>query len=149
MTNADAAISVVAELAYQDPEAALEWLSGAFGFAPRLIVKDDAGRLVFSETGYGKHTVVVGPESPPRILSPRTASGANTQIIRLRIATDLAAHLERARSYGAEILAEPELFFFGDLVYFALDLEGHMWSFAQSVPGKGGPPPPGWTITRG
>lgn len=148
MANGDESISVVAELAYQEPEAALDWLAGAFGFETRLVVRNEAGDLVFSETGYGPHTVVVGPEVPPRILSPRSAGGANTQIVRVRIATDLDEHLSRAKSQGAEILTEPELFFFGDRVYFTLDLEGHTWSFAQRIPGKGGPPPAGWSVKR-
>ena len=36
---------------------------------------------------------------------------------------------------------------FGDRVYVAADLEGHLWSFAQRGPGAGGPPPDGWTIS--
>ena len=148
MAEHNESVAVVAELAYQDPDAALDWLTEAFGFETGLVVRNESGGMVFSQTGYGSHTVVVVPEEPPRFVSPRSAGGANSQIIRIRIATDLDEHLNRARRHGAEILAEPELFFFGDRVYFVLDLEGHMWSFAQRIPGKGGPPPAGWTVER-
>jgi len=43
------------------------------------------------------------------------------------------AHFTRARSAGAEILAEPEDMFWGDRTYVAEDPEGHRWTFAQHV----------------
>lgn len=30
--------------------------------------------------------------------------------------------------------------------YFVADLEGHIWSFAQPIKGRAGPPPEGWSI---
>ena len=55
-------------------------------------------------------------------------------------------HCERVRSLGANIVAEPEQFFFGDLTYFVSDIEGHIWTFAQPIAGKAGGPPDGWTV---
>ena len=44
---------------------------------------------------------------------------------------DLAAHYERARAAGARITQGPTLQFYGDRTYRALDLEGHVWNFAE------------------
>ena len=43
------------------------------------------------------------------------------------------AHCGRARAAGATILAEPSDQFYGDRTYRAVDLEGHVWSFGQTV----------------
>jgi uncharacterized glyoxalase superfamily protein PhnB len=41
--------------------------------------------------------------------------------------------IARARGAGATILAEPSDQFYGDRTYRAADLEGHVWSFGQTV----------------
>jgi uncharacterized glyoxalase superfamily protein PhnB len=138
-------IEVTAELVYEDPEAALAWLSSAFGFETRMLVRDPSGKVVFAETGLGEHTVSIGPERPS-IRSPKNAGGA-TQSVQIRFSEDVDAHAARARAAGATILREPELFFFGDRSYDVADHEGHVWSFNQRMPGTGGPPPPGWTVS--
>ena len=136
-------IEVTAELVYQDPERALAWLEAAFGFQTRMVVRDDAQRVVFAETGFGETVVAVGAERP-WLRSPKTA-GAATQGVRFRILEDIDAHCARARAAGATILREPETFFFGDRSYDAADHEGHVWTFNQRIAGAAGPPPAGWT----
>ena len=42
-------------------------------------------------------------------------------------------HCERARQAGAKIAMEPADQFYGDRTYMAVDLEGHHWTFAQSI----------------
>jgi uncharacterized glyoxalase superfamily protein PhnB len=145
MQNTDE-VSLLAELCYDDPRAALDWLAEAFGFETRMVVRDDQGRLVFAETGLGGRTVAIVPAQGPRNQSPRSLDGANTQTVQIRMNEDIDRHCARARAAGAVILSEPEPLFFGDRAYLAADLEGHVWSFAQRIPGAGGPPPPGWTV---
>jgi uncharacterized glyoxalase superfamily protein PhnB len=138
-------IEVTAELVYEDPEAALAWLSEAFGFEAQMVVRDEAQRLIIAQTGLGEHIVSIGHERPS-IRSPKNA-GTATQSVQIRFFEDVDAHCARARAAGATILREPQLFFFGDRSYDVADLEGHIWSFNQRIPGAGGPPPPGWTIS--
>lgn len=138
-------IEITAELVYQDPERALAWLEAAFGFQTRMVVRDDAQRVVFAETGLGELVVAVGSERP-WLRSPKTA-GVATQGVRFRILQDVDAHCARARAAGATILREPETFFFGDRSYDAADHEGHVWSFNQRIADAVGPPPPGWTTS--
>lgn len=138
---------IVAELHYVDPVSALSWLEKVFGFKTRIIVRDDQGKLVFSESDVGNgQAVAVVPEMGKKNKSPLTVGGINTQSVRIRSPIDVIQHFERARSLGATIVAEPEQFFFGDLTYFVSDIEGHIWAFAQPIAGKAGGPPDGWTV---
>jgi uncharacterized glyoxalase superfamily protein PhnB len=138
---------VTAELHYRDPRAALDWLTRAFGFETRMMIADEGGRVIIADVGLGSASFAITPEEPGLKLSPAAVGGANTQLVRIRGGFDVEAHCARARAAGATIVQEPEDFFFGDRVYVAADLEGHLWSFAQRIPGAGGPPPDGWTIT--
>jgi uncharacterized glyoxalase superfamily protein PhnB len=139
---------ITAELHYRDPDAALSWLGKAFGLETRMVIADERGVTIFAEIGWGEATVAIVPEGPPRKSSPQSLNGANTQLVRVRGEIDVESHCLRARVAGATIVQEPEQYFFGDRVYVAADLEGHLWSFAQRIPGAGGPPPAGWTTAR-
>lgn len=146
MTN-QAAPTMTSELHYRDPDAALTWLAQAFGLQTRMVITDEHGQTAFAEAGWGEATVAIVPEEPTRKSSPQGLGGANTQLVRVRGEMDVDSHCARARAAGATIVQGPTQYFFGDRVYVAADLEGHLWSFAQRIPGAGGPPPDGWTIT--
>ena len=51
----------------------------------------------------------------------------------VQITTDIDAHCERSRKAGASIAMEPTTQFYGDRTYRAVDPEGHIWSFGQTV----------------
>jgi uncharacterized glyoxalase superfamily protein PhnB len=59
--------------------------------------------------------------------------GANTQSLHVQLGDGLDAHCARARDAGATIAQEPTDQFYGDRTYRAIDVEGHMWTFAQHV----------------
>jgi uncharacterized glyoxalase superfamily protein PhnB len=46
---------------------------------------------------------------------------------------DVDSHYARARQGGARILRPPEDFPYGERAYSAEDLEGHRWTFTQSI----------------
>ncbi len=140
-------ISIMAELAYEQPEAALAWLERAFGLATQLRVFDAGGRLVFSTLGQGERIAVL-PAGRGGLHSPRSADGRNTQGLHLTITEPLEAHYARAKAVGAEILAEPQGFFFG-ATYTAADLEGHPWTFRQHDDGPARALPEGWRTVFG
>ena len=54
-------------------------------------------------------------------------------MIHVQLAEGIDAHCERARAAGARIEKEPETQFYGDRTYRAVDPEGHMWTFGQTV----------------
>jgi uncharacterized glyoxalase superfamily protein PhnB len=120
-------------LAYKDPMAALAWLEKAFGFDTSLLITDGDGKLAHSEMSFGDGYIMVGSEWAENIKAPVSVDGANTQTIHVQLTDGIDAHCQRARSAGATILQEPEDQFYGDRTYRALDLEGHIWTFGQTV----------------
>ncbi len=129
------------ELHYRDPEAALRWLEEVFGLEVELMVSDPEGRLVFARVQGPVGIVAEGPGRP----SPASLGGASTQTVEVTLSDALEGHYRRARERGARILIEPRQEFYGALNYVAVDLEGHLWCFSQSI-SEGGPPPDGWTV---
>ncbi len=124
---------LAAAVFYQDPKAALLWLEEAFGFEPSMVILDQEGKLAHSEMRIGQSILMVGNEWSERHRSPRSVAGMNTQTVHVQLTSGLDAHCERARKAGAVILADPENQFYGDRTYRALDPEGHIWTFAQTV----------------
>jgi uncharacterized glyoxalase superfamily protein PhnB len=122
---------------YRDPLAALKWLEAAFGFETTTLVTEPSGRVGYSEMSFHGGSVSINPEfSSPiigdaRMVSPLAIEGRCTQFIRVHLADGLDAHCERARAAGARITDEPADQFYGERTYRALDLEGHVWNFAQ------------------
>lgn len=118
---------------YRDPKAALTWLEAAFGFEPSMVLLGPDDELVHSEMRFGDGLIIVAREWSDRHRSPASIGGINTQSVHLQLEGDVDAHCERARRAGAEILQEPQTQFYGDRTYRALDLEGHIWTFGQTV----------------
>ncbi len=121
---------------YKDPKAALSWLEKVFGFELTMLIESPDGdvRQMHSEMAFeGKGRIMVGAEWADWTRSPASVGGANTQNMHVQVEEDIDAHCERARAAGARIVGEPSDQFYGDRTYRALDLEGHMWSFAQTV----------------
>ncbi|MEX2598534.1 MAG: VOC family protein [Dehalococcoidia bacterium] len=120
---------------YQDPVAALDWLEKAFSFERTMVITDDDGNIGHAEMGLGNGTgyIMVGSEWEERTKSPKSLAGKNTQNVHVQLTSDVDAHCARARSGGATIVQEPEDQFYGDRVYRALDLEGHVWTFGQNI----------------
>ena len=121
---------------YEDPKAALAWLVDAFGFEITMAIdgppeSPEMGHYELALEGRGR--LMVGGQWASMIRSPRGLGGANTQNIHVQIADGLDAHCSRARAAGATIAQEPAEQFYGDRTYRAIDVEGHMWTFAQHM----------------
>ena len=122
---------------YRDPLAALKWLEAAFGFETTTLVTEPSGRVGYSEMSFHGGSVSINPEfaseiiGDARMVSPLAIEGRGTQFIRVHLAEGLDAHCERARAAGARITQEPANQFYGERTYRAIDLEGHVWNFAQ------------------
>jgi uncharacterized glyoxalase superfamily protein PhnB len=121
---------------YREPKAALRWLQQAFGFEVTLLVEGPDGdeRYIHSQLSLGgEGQLMVGGEWSEWAKSPRAVSGNNTQMVRVMLRADVDAHCERARAAGAVIVQEPKTEFYGDRTYRCTDLEGHHWTFAQTM----------------
>ena len=113
-------------LFYEDAEAAVEFLTTAYGFEEHLRAIGGAGGL-HVELRLEGDSVMIG-QPPAGYRNPKN-SGHSTAMVHAYIA-DVDAHYERARAAGAEILMEPTDQPNGDRRYDTRDPEGQMWSFA-------------------
>jgi uncharacterized glyoxalase superfamily protein PhnB len=123
----------IPSVVYKDNRAALEWLRKAFGFEVLFILTDSRGDIVHAEMSHGEGVVMVSNEFADWTKSPASVGGKNTQRIHVRLDSGIDEHCARARAAGAKIVGEPSDQFYGDRTYGAQDLEGHYWTFAQSV----------------
>ena len=117
---------------YDDPRAALDWLSKAFGFETRVCVTGPDGAIVHSEMEVGEGVVMVAGTTRPGFKSPRSIGGARTQGAQIFV-ENIDAHCARARAAGATIVNELESKAYGDRGYGALDPEGHLWWFTERI----------------
>jgi uncharacterized glyoxalase superfamily protein PhnB len=111
--------SVIPVLGYPDVRGAVAWLTRAFGFSERLRIADHRAQMSF---GDGSIVVV---QSEGRCTDPLHS-------IMVRV-TDLDAHFGQAKGQGADIVAEPASFPYGERQYTARDTGGHVWTFSQTI----------------
>ena len=118
-------------LHYEDPAAALEFLTSAFGFEERFKMEGEDGGIMHAEAQFADAVVMLGTPSGD-YKNPKRLGGIPTQSIYMYV-DDVDGHCERARAGGATIEREPEDQFYGDRNYSAVDPEGHLWFFATHV----------------
>ena len=122
----------ISSLVYKDNSAALKWLAEAFGFEPSEVLTDSEGRIVHAEMTHADGVIMVGSEWADWTRSPASIGGKNTQRIHVRV-NGIDEHCARARRAGARIVMEPADQFYGERSYIAADLEGHHWTFSQTI----------------
>ena len=132
--------AVVPVVFYRDPLAAMHWLEKAFGFETSMLVTDDDGNVGHAEMSFRGAALGIGGEwsspeqlGPAAMKSPLSLDGAGTQFIRIHLTDGLDVHCERARAAGARITQQPKDQFYGARSYRALDPEGHVWNFDQTI----------------
>jgi PhnB protein len=123
--------TVTPYLLYEDAAAALEFLQRAFGFQEIRRIPAPGGHVSHAEIRLGDGCVDLGqPEEPT---SPRRLGG--TAVLIYVVVDDVDAHFAQAKAAGADIIDEPADQDYGDRRYAARDPEGHVWYFAQPLPG--------------
>jgi uncharacterized glyoxalase superfamily protein PhnB len=123
--------TVTPYLLYEDGEAAIAFLTRAFGFREVERATGAAGGLHAElEIGGGDGYVYLG-QPPTGFRNPATA-GRTSQVYVL--VDDVDAHCERARAAGARIIEELNDLPFGHRRYGCVDPQGHEWYFAQPAP---------------
>jgi uncharacterized glyoxalase superfamily protein PhnB len=115
-------------LLYEDGEAAIEFLSGAFGFREVDRTTGGAGGLHAElEVSPGGGRIYLG-QPPAGFENP--AKVGRTSLLYV-VVEDVDAHYERARAAGASIVEEPNDLPHGHRRYGCSDPQGHEWYFAQ------------------
>jgi uncharacterized glyoxalase superfamily protein PhnB len=117
--------TVIPVLIYPDVRAAVEWLTGAFGFRERVQIGEDHR----SQLQVGDGAVIIGDVRHDR-RPPRAGEVTHSVMVRVE---DVDGHFEQARVQGARILEEPTDFPFGERQYTAQDPAGHRWTFSQTI----------------
>jgi uncharacterized glyoxalase superfamily protein PhnB len=117
-------------LLYEDGEAAIEFLTRAFGFREVERAIGSAGGL-HAELELPPYCGRIYLGQPPGgFRNPGTVS-PTSQVVAL--VDDVEGHCERARAAGADITAEPADLPFGVRQYGCSDAQGHEWYFAQPI----------------
>jgi uncharacterized glyoxalase superfamily protein PhnB len=117
-------------LLYEDVEAALDFLTRAFGFEETLRYAGTAGHIDHAEMAYGDGLLMMG-DPGDEYRNPKRLGVASVQIY-VDVA-DVDATYERAKAAGAEIIEEPADQEYGMRRFGAQDPEGHSWWFAQQI----------------
>ena len=123
---------VMPYLHYHDPNAALDFLTRAFGFTLRFAHRGDGGRVLHAQVGVGDTSFMLGPAQQDFRSAAASALPALHSSVWCYV-DDADAHCERARAAGATILREPTDQPYGVREYDALDQEGQEWYFCQPL----------------
>ncbi len=124
--------TVTPYLLYEDCDAALDFLSRAFGFAEVLRYTGKGGYVNHAEMKVGeKDRIFLGDpgddyENPKRV-------GHETVGIYVEVDEDVDALCERARAAGAAIIEEPTDQEYGERRFTSRDPEGHVWFFGRQI----------------
>jgi uncharacterized glyoxalase superfamily protein PhnB len=115
-------------LRYRDADAAVEFLTHAFGFAVAECHRDDGNRIVHAELSWGPSRIMLG-ESRGDAYSGHVGHGWVYVAIE-----DADAHHDRAAAAGAKITAALHDTDYGSRDYSAVDPEGNTWNFGTYRP---------------
>jgi PhnB protein len=122
--------TIMPYLLYEDGDAAVEFLTRAFGFREVLRHRSPEGRTWHAELALGEGTIFLG-EPGRDYKSPKRLGGVTVGI--QCYVDDVDAHYAHAKAAGAEVRGEPEDQEYGDRRYVAFDPEGHHWFFSTRV----------------
>lgn len=121
---ADASPNIFPFMRFSDADAALEWLSRAFGFDEQVAYRSDDGVVQHAQMSLGPGIFMLGQGDP----NDPASHGVYVAV------EDVDAHYERAKAAGAEIVREIEDTDYESREYTARDLDGHVWSFGSYHP---------------
>lgn len=117
---------------YADADAALEFLSAAFGAAPREVYRDDAGAIHHSEVTI-EDSVIFIAQLRARASAPPADQPAMSLYL---VVADPDAHHDRAVAAGATVIRELTDTDYGSREYSVTDPEGNGWSFGTYDPSQ-------------
>jgi len=127
-------MAITPYLYYRDVDAAMKFLTAAFGFRKfGRPMRGADGRTDHAAMRLGEDTIMMG-RPPMKYRNPKQL-GQSTQCLYINV-SDVEKHFKRAKKAGAQIVEELERTEYGHLRYRAADPEGHEWAFAQELRGK-------------
>jgi uncharacterized glyoxalase superfamily protein PhnB len=115
-------------LRYKDADAAITYLTDAFGFVPGEVTRDDQGTIVHATLTWANGMVMLSESrggDSPFDLGPTCL---------YLVVDDPDAHYARALAAGAEMTMELTDQPYGSREYAARDPEGNVWCFGTYQP---------------
>jgi uncharacterized glyoxalase superfamily protein PhnB len=124
-------MSVHPTLRYDDPRAAIAFLTRALGLVEQHVYTDDDGAVAHAELSFGDGVVMLGtrtdrggPFDTGRAVVYLVADGADA----------VDAHHDRAVAAGAEVVQELTDQPYGSREFAVLDPEGNVWTMGSYRP---------------
>jgi uncharacterized glyoxalase superfamily protein PhnB len=119
---------------YRDPDAAIEWLGRAFGFAEREVHRDESGAIMHAELELDGGVIMLGTADPDGWMGGGAPEPLSSTVSLYVAVEDIDAHHVRAVAAGARIVRELVDQSYGSREYSARDVEGNLWSFGTYRP---------------
>jgi uncharacterized glyoxalase superfamily protein PhnB len=119
---------------YRDADAAIAWLSEAFGAAQRHVYRDSNGRIMHAELTFGDGLLMLGSLDEDGFLGgapPDPRAGATS--IYIAVGDPDAVHASATRA-GAEIVRDLSDTGYGSREFSVRDPDGNLWSFGTYNP---------------
>ncbi len=118
-------------LLYEDADAAIEFLTRAFGFREVDRTTGSAGGVHAELEVHGDGSVIYLGSPGGDFSGP--AKAGRTSLVYVLV-DDVDSHYEQARAAGATIIEEPNDLPFGHRRYGCDDPQGHQWFFGMPIP---------------
>jgi len=129
---ADPTPRVTPYLLYEDVNAALDWLTKAFGLRENSRMAGSDGKVRHAEMLVGPDGMVLMGWPGAEYRNPKHL-GQHTQYLYVAVEDGIDEHFERAVRAGAVVLERPADQPYGARRYGVEDPEGHRWYFAQPI----------------
>ena len=125
-------------MSYKDANAALHFLTTAFGFKEHSVYRDEKNVVQHAELSLGNAMIMIGPSRPESEFgkmtsTPSEINGLNTQTAYI-IIEEIDNHYKIAKAHGAEIVMDIKDEDYGGRGYSCKDPEGYIWNFGSYDP---------------
>jgi uncharacterized glyoxalase superfamily protein PhnB len=124
-------MSIYVTLRYDDPRAAMTFLTGALGFSELFVSTTDDGAIAHAELRFGDGVVMLGSRKGASDLFD---TGRAVVYLALDDAAAVDAHHDRAVAAVAEVVMELVDQPYGSREYAVRDPEGNIWSIGSYRP---------------
>lgn len=135
-TANNVAAPLIPALRYRDCNAALDFLTGVFGFREGAAYRDDAGRVQHAELWLGHGAIMIGPVADTafgKVMRQPDEAGGVTASFFCHV-EDPDAHFARSTAAGFEIVLPLRDESYGSREYSVRDPEGQVWTFGTYAP---------------
>lgn len=109
---------IIPELPYPDVREAVAWLCRTFGFTERLRIGNHRAQLSFGEGSL--------------VVAQKSAHSNPSFSVMVRV-NEIDRHYEAVKESGAQIIAVPTDYPYGERQYTVEDPGGHRWTFSQTI----------------